>query len=98
MSLRSKEMQIPYLVAQHCHEILLVESDYHAVVEKSFSVEFLDMLYTCVLIPFIHRDTPKTSNLPKSTDRELAQTRHCWLPDSDQLEEYFMLLAKIGLK
>lgn len=72
--------------------------EYQTVIEKSFSVEFIDMLYTCILIPFIHKDTPKTSNLPKSADLELSQYKNNWLPDSDTLEEFFTNLTKIGMK
>lgn len=98
MVLRGKEMQIPYLLAQHCHEILLKETNFQLVLDKTFSEEFSEMLYTCVLIPFIHRETPKVTNMPKSKDQELNHYKHCWLPDNAQLEELFEQLAKIEVK
>lgn len=89
MVLRGKEMQIPYLLAQHCHEILLKESNFQSVIKKSFSPEFLEMLYTCALIPSVRRETPK---LTTTADQELRQVGS--LLRNATLEELMGQLAK----
>ena len=94
---RTLEMQIPYLLAQHCQEILFVKKDYRDIVTTSFSTEFLEMLHTCIFIPCIHDKTPKPFNLPKTDPAILNDKKLCWLPSPETLEDFFELLTKITI-
>jgi hypothetical protein len=95
LRLRTQEMQIPYLLSQHCQEIIFTENDYRRIIVRSFSTEFIELLQTCIFIPFINENTPKPYNLPKTEERVLKDKKFSWLPRNNMVEELFELLTKI---
>ena len=57
---------LPYLVAQHKLEIIETSPDYSSAVQQTFNREFQNMLLVCLFVPFLHKDTPKPSNVTKT--------------------------------
>lgn len=56
----------------------------------------MELLQTCIFMPFINENTPKPFNLPVSDPILFKEKKNYWLPDNKQLEELFELLTKIS--
>ncbi len=53
------------MLQQHKKEILDLQTDYQKVLSLSFNKEFLNMLYICIFVPFLHKETPRPLNVAK---------------------------------
>ena len=59
--------------------------------KQTFNKEFNNMLMVCIFIPFLHDETPKTKNVPKSKNT----SKDSMVPNVDDINNIIHLREKV---
>lgn len=61
------------------------------MLKQTFNREFMNMLQVCIFVPFLHADTPKPQNVPKT-----GPSKDNVVPQADLIRDVLNFRLRIG--
>ena len=90
-SIQNSGVAVSFLINQHKIEILDTNQDFGQVLKQTFNREFMNMLQVCIFVPFLHSDTPKPLNVPKT-----VAMKEGVVPQAEMIRQVLNYRIKIG--
>lgn len=90
-TIQQSGVAVSFLINQHKLEILDTENEFRYVLKQTFNREFMNMLQVCIFVPFLHAETPKPINVPKT-----APVKDGIVPQANMIRDVLNFRIKIG--
>ena len=88
----TSEFAIYSCINQHKFDVLDEQDDLNNVLKTTFGKEFMNVLQVCMFVPFLHSETPKPQDAPKTAPKEKGV-----VPQADTISQIVNVRREIEL-